>query len=217
MTGIVFDLDGTLVDSAPAIRDIANVLMAELSLPALDVDETRGYIGHGAAVFLEKALAARGAYDERAFAEPLDRFQALYADAPGDANIPMPGVEAAMRELSEAGARLAVCTNKPMAPTKAVLSAMGWGDLIDAVVAGDSLPERKPHPAPLLEAARLLGRKPVIYVGDSEVDAATAAAAGIPFYFYMGGYSKVPVAELQVTETFSDMKDLPALILAGVR
>ncbi len=110
---IVFDLDGTLVESAPAIRDIANALMAEMKLPALDLAETRQYVGNGAGRFLEQALEARGALRSEEFADRLSRFMVLYAEAPPEANKPMPGSAAAMTQLAADGHRLAICTNKP--------------------------------------------------------------------------------------------------------
>lgn len=212
MTAVVFDLDGTLIDSVGAITDIANSLMDELDLPPLSVDEARGYIGNGAGRFVERALAARDAWQPATFAERLDRFNALYAEAPGEANTPFPGAEAALRQLADGGHRLGLCTNKPLAPTLVVLRALGWEQLFGAVIAGDVLPDRKPHPAPLLEAARQLDRKDVIYIGDSEVDAETALAAGVPFVLFTEGYRKSPVAALSHAANFSDFATLPDII-----
>lgn len=214
---VVFDLDGTLVDSAAAIRDIANIQMAELGLPPLGLDEARSYIGNGAPTFLERALKARDAEDKSLFAARLHRFEELYATAPGEANIPFPGVDSAMRALRSAGNALALCTNKPASPTEAVLSAHRWNDLFAAVVTGDTLVERKPHPAPLLEAARRAGGGRVVYVGDSEVDAATAEAAGIPLLLYAHGYSKIPPSRLPHAAIFSDFAEVPALVSAHAR
>lgn len=209
---IVFDLDGTLVESAPAIRDIANTLMAELNLPALDLIETRHYVGNGAGRFLEQALEARGALIAEEFAERLSRFMVLYAEAPPEANKPMPGCEAAMQQLAAGGHRLAICTNKPMAPTKALIKALGWHELVDVIVAGDTLPERKPHPAPLLKAMAELEQPFTLYVGDSDVDAATAEAARVPFLLYTEGYRKRPVDELPHAATFQSFDELPKLV-----
>lgn len=214
---VVFDLDGTLVDSAAAIRDIANIQMAELGLAPLDLAESRGYIGNGAPTFLQRALRARGVEDEDLFAARLHRFEELYATAPGEANTPFPGVDRAMRDLISAGNALALCTNKPTLPTEAVLAAHRWSDLFAAIVTGDTLAERKPHPAPLLEAARRAGGGSVVYVGDSEVDAATAKAAGIPLLLYAHGYSKVPPSQLPHAAIFADFAEVPALVSAHAR
>lgn len=214
---VVFDLDGTLVDSAAAIRDIANIQMAELGLEPLTLAESRGYIGNGAPTFIERALKARHAHDPALFKERLHRFEELYASAPGEANTPFPGVEAAMRALVAQGHRIALCTNKPLAPTLVLLDAHGWRDLFTAIVTGDTLPERKPHPAPLIEAARRAGGGPAVYVGDSEVDAATAEAAGFPLLLYAGGYSKVPLPELVHAAVFADFAQVPALAAVHAR
>lgn len=212
MTAVVFDLDGTLIDSAGAVCDVANALMDELGLPSLDFGEARSYVGNGAGVFLENALKARGAFEPSNFDQRLERFLSIYAEAPGEANAPFPGVEAALRELAATGYALGLCTNKPGAPTHVVLDAMGWSDLFDAVITGDMLKERKPHPAPLLEAVRRLGRETFLYVGDSEVDAETAAAADVPFLLYAEGYRKNPIEALPHTAAFWDYNELPALI-----
>lgn len=209
---IVFDLDGTLVESAPAIRDIANALMAEMKLPALDLAETRHYVGNGAGRFLEQALEARGALRPEEFAERLSRFMVLYAEARPDANKPMPGSEAAMTQLAADGHRLAICTNKPMAPTRALIYALGWHELVNVIVAGDTLPERKPHPAPLLKAIAELKQPFALYVGDSDVDAATAEAANVPFLLYTEGYRKRPVEELTHAARFQSFDELPELV-----
>lgn len=216
-TVVIFDLDGTLVDSAAAIRDIANIQMSEMGLSALTLEEARSYIGNGAPTFLQRALTARDATDDAKFAERLHRFEELYATAPGEANIPMPGVDALMRRLKAAGHRLALCTNKPAAPTDVVLAAHGWHDLIPTIVNGDTLPEKKPHPAPLLAAARMAGGGPVVYVGDSEVDAAAAKAAGIPLLIYELGYRKVALADLVHAAAFKDFAEVDALVAVHAR
>jgi len=212
MTAVIFDLDGTLVDSAAALRDIANTYMAHLGLPALDLIEARGYIGSGSAFFLRSALQAREAFDPAAFADQHRHFETIYTAAPGSANTPFPAVDDVLRQLARDGYRIGLCTNKPGAPTRVVLEALGWNDLFGAVVCGDTLPQRKPDPEPLRETARRLGAGPVVYVGDSEVDAATAEAAGMPFLLFTEGYRKASLAELTHTASFSDFSTLKALI-----
>ncbi|MGF1650041.1 MAG: HAD-IA family hydrolase [Hyphomicrobiaceae bacterium] len=211
MIGIVFDLDGTLVESAPAICKIANAFMAERGLRPLDLAETRAYVGNGAATFLERALKARSAFDMEAFPAQCERFLAHYAAAPPEDNLPMPGSVAALAQLAATGHRLALCTNKPTEPTMAIVEALGWSDLIRVVVAGDTLPYRKPHPAPLLKAAKDLDTPTVFSIGDSEVDCACAMAAGLPFVLYTGGYLNGDLAAEPVGR-FADFAGLPSLI-----
>jgi len=218
LRAVVFDLDGTLIDSVQAIAGIGDRLLAELGLPPLTLEEARSYIGNGAAKFVERALSARGqAVDKAALAPHVARFQLFYAEAPASANVPFPGVERALRELRSSGVALGLCTNKPAAPTHNVIEGLGWSDLFAAVVTGDTLGVHKPDPAPLRHCAELLGADTTAsnyaYVGDSEVDAATAEAARVPFFLFTEGYRKTPVEQLPHRVLFSDFARLPELLL----
>lgn len=212
MTAIIFDLDGTLVQSAAAIRDIVTNYMVERGLPALTLEEAHAYIGHGSPYFLTQALKARDAFDPATFDAEYERLQYFYRTAPGEANVPFPGVTEALKTLHGRGMKLAVCTNKPAAPTKVVLNAHGWTPLFGAVIAGDTLEQKKPDPTPLHEAARRLGAETAIYVGDSDVDAQAAEAAGYPFFLFTEGYRKAAVEDLPHAAAFSDFVELPGLI-----
>jgi phosphoglycolate phosphatase len=218
MTAVIFDLDGTLVDSAAALRDIANSYMTRRGLSLLSLEEARSYIGNGAPVLLERALKARNAHDPANFDAHFEEFHQIYSDAPGAANVPFPGVEDTLRHLLAQGYKLGLCTNKPAAPTRVVLEAHGWHEFMPVAISGDTLAQRKPHPEPLHEAGRRLGATRIVYVGDSEVDAETAQAAGVPFLLFTEGYRKAPIAALPHTATFSHFSELPALVarvLAG--
>lgn len=214
---VIFDLDGTLVDSAPAIRDVGNALMAEMGLAPLDLAETHAFIGNGAATFVARALDAREAAQtpaERAAATA--RFHTFYAAQSGAESPPYPHVDAALSALRAAGYRLGLCTNKPEAPTRAVLAARGWEGLFEAVIAGDTLPVAKPDPRPLrAAAAQLSGDEPGVtplFVGDSEVDAATAVAARAPFLLHLNGYRNAPPGALRHVAAFDDFARLPDLV-----
>jgi phosphoglycolate phosphatase len=212
MTAIIFDLDGTLVQSAEAIRQIASNFMAERGLPLLTLEEAHAYIGHGSPHFLTEALKARDAFNPATFDQDYARLQHYYATAPGSANVPFPGVTDTLQALHARGLRLGVCTNKPGVPTQMVLDAHGWAAIFSAVIAGDTLEKKKPDPAPLHEAARQLEAERVIYVGDSDVDAEAAHAAGFPFFLFTEGYRKAAVADLPHAVAFSDFHELAGLI-----
>lgn len=210
MARIVFDLDGTLIDSAPDIHGIANGILAKEGLAEISLAEARDFIGNGAAVFVARMRAARSIPDtehDRLLAEFIDRY-----DDAVTLTVPYPGVEAALGRLSDAGHALGVCTNKPIRPTLAVLAHLGLDRWFLTVWGGDSLPVHKPDPAPLHAAFDALGDGPVVYVGDSGVDAETAERAEVPFLLFTEGYRKVPVAEMPHDIAFSDFSELPDLV-----
>ncbi|ORE91517.1 phosphoglycolate phosphatase [Stappia sp. 22II-S9-Z10] len=219
MTGpyraVVLDLDGTLIDSAPAIQRIAATYLAGEGKPPLTLDETRAFIGNGARVFCQRMLAARKLRSDPAALEArYPAFHALYAAAPPGDNVPYEGAFAALSRLAEAGVALALCTNKPAAPTHAVLNAFGLAGLFGAVVAGDTQAQIKPSPVPLLSAIAAIGGRPeeTLFVGDSEVDAATASAARVAFAFHTPGYAKDPAA-ITAALRFADWDNLTDAVI----
>lgn len=207
---VIFDLDGTLIDSAPDIHASANRVFATFG-HSFTRAEVQGFVGRGAPNLVSRLCEARGlpgAGPE--FEAILAQFLHVYEGAQ-ELTVLYPGVGAALAELAGQGARLGICTNKPLAPTRAVLRHFGLG-MFGTVIGGDSLAVKKPDPAPLLHAARELGGGPAIFVGDSEVDAETAQAAGLPFLLYTEGYRKSPVEALPHHAAFSDFADLPGLV-----
>lgn len=209
---IVFDLDGTLIDSAPDIHASACRVLAEEGLAPMTLPQVRGMIGHGVAHLVGRLLEARGL--PREGAQHTRMTASFTAGYEGAVNLtqPYPGVPQALERLAAAGARLGICTNKPQAATLSVLRHLHLGPFA-AVVGGDSLAVRKPDPAPLRAALDALGDGPAVYVGDSEVDAQTAAAAGLPFLLYTEGYRRAPVTALPQTAAFADWGALPDLAL----
>ena len=213
MTAIIFDLDGTLVESAPVIQGVANTLMKELGHRDLELSEVHDFVGNGTRVFLTRAFTELGAdYNTDAFERHHDRLMVLYSEVPGSANHPMPSADGVIRSLHNEGFAIGMCTNKPAAPTLNIIEALGWSHIFRSVVAGDTLPERKPNPAPLVTAAKQLDHDWAIYVGDSEVDEATAKAAGFPFLFFTEGYCEVDISELTFAAKFSHFDELPRLV-----
>lgn len=210
MAGIVFDLDGTLVDSAPHIMGVANVVLRAEGVPPVDLTETRGFIGRGARVFVQRMSVARGLADH-----DLDRLHSAFLaafDAQPESATFYPGVPDALQALRAQGHRLGLCTNKPSRPAASLLAHLGVSDLFDAVIGGDSLPVLKPDPAPLRAAFAALG-PPLLYVGDSEVDRDTALAADMPFALFTGGYRQGGLDAFRAARiTFDDWAALPVLV-----
>lgn len=211
---VVFDLDGTLIDSAPDIHAAANRLLEGEGLAPLPFEAVRAMIGRGVPWLMGQLLAAAG---QAADADRVARMAARYVDgfeAAVTLTRPYPGVQAALDRLAADGHPMAICTNKPMLATRAVLRHLGLDGYFAAVIAGDSLAERKPHPAPLRAAVAALGGGPAVYVGDHEVDAETAAGAGVPFLLFTEGYRATPVAALS-RRAFADFAALPGLVAAA--
>jgi len=212
MTAVIFDLDGTLIDSAADIAANANAVLEELGLGALPPEQIRGFIGKGVGNLIGRVLEASGmAAEGPLFAPMMGRFNQLYETA-FEYTVIYPGVEKALAELTAMGCVMGICTNKPILPTHAVLRHLGLDQHFAAVYGGDSLAQRKPDPAPLFATAGDLGRAQVIYVGDSEVDAETAENAKLPFLIYTEGYRKTPVHDLYHDAPFNDFKQLPGLV-----
>ena len=213
----VFDLDGTLIDSAPDIHAAANRLMLEMGLAAFDLNTITSYIGNGIPKLVERCLASAGAPSDRAtLNHAIACFKALYAEEPALRTRPYPGVVEALDAFAAAGCAMGVCTNKSEDLSRAALRDLGIASYFDVVIGGDTLPTKKPDPAGLHEAVRSLGGSAAtaLYVGDSEVDAETAANAGLRFALFTGGYRKSPVMTILHWHAFDDMRallDLPGL------
>ncbi|MEO6300955.1 MAG: phosphoglycolate phosphatase [Paracoccaceae bacterium] len=217
MTAIIFDLDGTLIDSAPDIHAAVARTLVDMGCEPLGLAQIRSFIGNGVPVLIDRVMAARNeAANPPRRAELISRFMRHYEAASSVLTIVYPGVEAALTELQAAGHAMGVCTNKPAAAARDILHALGLDRFFQAIIGGDSLPERKPHPAPLLAVVDLLGSKTALYVGDSEVDAQTAAAAGIPLLLFTEGYRVAPVASLPHRAAFANFAELPAIVAGQV-
>ncbi len=208
---IVFDLDGTLIDSAPDIRAAANAMLAAEGAAPLDMATTIGFIGNGIPKFVERAMRARD-LPEADHARLTEAMLAAYDRDPATLSCLYPGLEGLLPALKEAGHRLGICTNKPLAPARRILDIFGITDLFDVIIGGDSLPVKKPDPAPLIAAFEALGAGARLYVGDSEVDAETAARASVPFALFTEGYRKQPVEALAHVLAFDHFDALGAYL-----
>jgi phosphoglycolate phosphatase len=208
---IVFDLDGTLVDSAPEIASALNAAVAPIGIDPFPLAEVQGFVGGGAAVALRCALATRGVdLDEPAFKALLAAFYEVYAEVSKKGNGLYPGVMETLTALREHAVPLGVCTNKAALITSIALEALGIGHFFSAVVgARDDIP-RKPAPDMLLATLAHLGARPAeaLVVGDSRSDVGSARAAGCPVIAVSYGYPHGPVADLGADLVIDRMPDL---------
>lgn len=185
---VVFDLDGTLVDSRRDLAEAVNRMRAELGLGALELGDVVAMVGRGARHLVRAALGGE-AMDARVDSA-LARFLVHYDDLATDATLPYPGISKMLAELAPVRP-LALLTNKPERPTRRILDHFGWTGHFREVIGGDSLPVRKPDPGGLVEVARRFGVAPaeLLLVGDSRIDAETAAAAGSGFVLVEWGFA----------------------------
>ncbi|MGH1356490.1 MAG: phosphoglycolate phosphatase [Thalassovita sp.] len=207
---VVFDLDGTLIDSAPDIRAAANKMLAEEGQEPLDLPTIISFIGNGLPKLVERVMDHAG-LDSARHAKLTEITLAHYNAATTELTRPYAGVIEALGALKKAGHTLALCTNKPEAPARAILHELGMAHFFNGVVGGDTLDVKKPDPKPLLHILRHFDGA-AIYVGDSEVDAETAERAGIRFALFTEGYRKRPVEQIPHQDEFSDFSALPGLV-----
>lgn len=213
LKALLFDLDGTLVDSVPDIAAATNQLLDSEGHAPLEVDEVRRMIGHGIPKLVERALAARGrVLDAEALAPLVARMMAFYGDNLTGRTALLPGAREALEEGARAGLGLAVVTNKPEGFSRTIVAHFGLEDLVPVVVGGDTCATRKPAPEMLLQAAAKLGATPAtaVMVGDSGADVDSARAAGMKVVVVRGGYGGVAAEDLGadiVIDTLADLFD----------
>src|SRR5512146_37578 len=212
---IVFDLDGTLIDSAADLAAAINAMLADFGCEPLSVPEVRLMIGDGVAKLVARALAARHC-EQVDPARAAQVFMRHYESDATSSTTAFPGVEEALRALRAAAIPLAVCTNKPARITAAILGRLGLENYFGRVIGGDSLPFRKPDPRVLLALLEAFDTRPesALLVGDSEVDAATARAAAVPFVLMKHGYRRGPAEEIPCVAALDGFGQLPALVRA---
>ncbi|CAB3731788.1 phosphoglycolate phosphatase [Achromobacter piechaudii] len=218
---IAFDLDGTLVDSAPDLMGAVNAVLRGEGYRPLVYEAGRPYISRGARWLLQRGLEAAGATDPEARTAALfGRFITHYRDHIADESQPFPGAIAALTTLRSAGATLVVCTNKPTGLSRDLLAKLDMAGLFHGVVGIDAVTAAKPDPAHLIEAVQAvdgnLGR--TIMVGDADTDAGAARAAGTRLILVDFGYTETPAAQLSPDVLLHHFDELPracAHLLAG--
>jgi phosphoglycolate phosphatase len=214
---IVFDLDGTLVDTAPDLVAATNHVLADLGLPGISEHALRPLIGHGARFMVEHAIGPdAGKLSEHERKRLLDLFLDYYARNIAVGSRPFEGAVAALERFRGAGAKLAVCTNKTERISRALLEALGMSGLFSAVAGRDTFPVFKPHPDHLLGTIRLAGgdSERAVMVGDSRIDIAAAKAAGVPVVAVTFGYTDTPVRELSPDRVIDHYDELEPAIVA---
>jgi phosphoglycolate phosphatase len=214
---LVFDLDGTLIDTAPDLVDTLNVIFAREGLRPVPFETARNFIGGGA-----RAMIARGAEAEGRVLSPIKLeqmfadFLAHYGEHVADRSRPFPGLIDALDELAAAGHRFAVCTNKLERLSLLLLDALALSHRFTAICGQDTFGIQKPDPEVLRRTIKAAGGDPqrAIMIGDSATDIRTARAAGVPVIAVDFGYSERPVAEFEPDRIISHFTELPAAIAA---
>ncbi|CAA2140353.1 HAD family hydrolase [Hyphomicrobium sp. ghe19] len=212
---IVFDLDGTLIDTAPDLAEATNHVLATLGLDRINELEIRPFVGHGALAMIEGAVKAHGRkLSQRELHDLFEVFIVYYSAHIADYSVPYPHVIATLEGLKARGATLAVCTNKMEAQARAVLKTMKLDHYFSALTGRDSLGAYKPDPRHLTGTIALAGGRPEtsIMIGDSETDIKTAKAASIPVVAVSFGYSVDPVASFGPDAIIDDYRHLPRAI-----
>lgn len=212
---IVFDLDGTLVDTAPDIVRALNAILEIEGLPYAPLTTVRRMVGRGARVLLERAAATHGVvWPEAKLTRLTEDFVTIYAADIARDSAPFPGVEATLDALRAAGATLSVCTNKRTGLSELLLEAVGLKNRFAAIVGADSVPERKPaaghYLAAVAAAGGAVGRS--VMVGDSAADSRAAQAAGAPVVLVTFGYSEEDVGTLGADVLVSEFIEVGAAV-----
>ena len=210
---LVFDLDGTLIHSAPDLHAALNRMLDEAGRDALTLDAVIAMIGDGVPTLVARGFAATGGLPDDPSAW-LARFDTFYSQDSATLTTLYPGVMDTLETLKSAGHRMAICTNKPIEPTKAVLRSFDLARFFDAVAGGDSLPVRKPRPGHLLGVLAMMNAGPerAAMIGDSPADVATALNAGVPVIAVAYGYRRIPAEDLGADVLIENFSDISAAL-----
>lgn len=215
---ILFDLDGTLIDSAPDLADAVNTLLQDRGHAPLDLPVVTAMIGNGIRKLVERAFAASGhPVSGSELDGAYDAMLEIYGARLTNRTVLLEGARTTMATLAGAGLKLGVVTNKPQRFTETILEHFRLSAFADVVIGGDAGFERKPAPDMVLAALSRLGVHPsaALMVGDSPADAKSSRAAGVPVVLLRGGYTTVPVEDLEADAIIDRLEEL--LPLAGAR
>jgi len=215
---VVIDLDGTLLDTAPDLADAAMAMAADLGLPPITQGEVKTYIGNGVSRLVKRVLTRDMQADPapELFARALPIYEQHYAEWLSRKSRPFPGVVDGLKAFKAMGLRVACITNKAERFTHPLLKDTGLFDYFELILSGDSLPERKPSPLPLLHACQVFGIAPaeLLLIGDSLNDTQAARAAGCPVFCVPYGYNRGrPVAELDLDAVVPSLVEASKLVV----
>lgn len=211
----IFDLDGTLVDTADDLIGAMNAIAPRFDLPALDPVEARPVAGRGGRALMRHAAAKVGRdFPDEQVLVAYPPFLDAYEERIADQSRYFPGVEAAVDLLLADGWRVGICTNKPERLARLLMEKLGGGHRFAALLGADSLPVRKPDPEHVLTTIRRIGgdASRSVMIGDTVTDRQAAANAGVPCALYAHGFSTIPLADLAAEAVFDDHATLPSLL-----
>ncbi len=212
---ILFDLDGTLVDSVPDLTTAVNTTLAAEGLSPLGENDIRRMVGLGISKLVERAYAARGIdLQGEALKGRSAAMLAAYDACLTERTRALPGALEIVSAYAKARVKIAVVTNKPEQPARIILQRLGFGPDLACILGGDSGPARKPAPDLLLQAVKTLGLHPsrALMVGDTDHDVKAARAAGIAVLVVKGGYTDTPAEMLGADGVLTSLDDLPSAI-----
>lgn len=218
---LIFDFDGTLIDSVPDLADATNAMLTTLGKAPYPLETIRNWVGNGSKMLVERALVGKievleGELTEEAVDHAEQVFFDAYSNMGGSKTIAYPDVDSGLKKLQAAGFKLALVTNKPIRFVPKILQFFGWQDLFSEVLGGDSLSVKKPDPAPLLHVCEALDVDPAqaIMIGDSRNDILAGQNANMDTLGLSYGYNYgQDIRELNPTETFDDFAALVAYLL----
>jgi len=213
---VIFDLDGTLFDTAADLAASMNHVLARHGRAAVPPGRVRHLVGHGARAMLDHGFRENGGAPSAGLDDHVAQFLDYYLDHIADQSRPFPGALAALDALEADGAAIAICTNKREAWARALVDALGLAARFPTIIGADTVGAAKPDARPVLAALARTGAKKGVFVGDSDTDIRAARAAGMPSIIALFGYG--PLDQLDdAFGAFSAYADAPALIRRAAR
>ena len=206
LKAIVFDLDGTLIHSAPDLQLAANAALKSIDRDPLDLATIISFIGNGVETLVRRVLDATGGSDAALEQTTLRTFLEVYAQNVTTHTRPYSGVIPALEQFRAAGLRLGICTNKPTAPARDICDKLDLTQYFDVIIGAEPEQPKKPEPQSLFKCIKALDCSPeqALYVGDSDVDYHTARNASVAFRLFEGGYLNTPLPHLAPNDQFAD-------------